>query len=63
MRRRQRSQNQEEQQGLFEDPSRRPEWEQLPSEVRRTVTELLARVLSPEQRQERARQAQEVENE
>ena len=63
MQRRQRRGILEQQADLFEAPNNRPMWTQLPSEVRRSATELLARMLRQERRQEAARQAQVVEHE
>jgi hypothetical protein len=48
---------------LFELESDRPRWQQLPLEVRRTVTELLVLMLSQERRQRSGSAEKEVENE
>jgi hypothetical protein len=47
---------------LFEAPSDRPSWQDLPEDTRRTVTELLARMLR-QQRRRAASALPEVEHE
>lgn len=48
---------------LFEVPTGRPRWSDLPVDGRRAVTELLARMLRQQRQREAACQAQEVEHE
>lgn len=53
----------DEQAGLFEPVADRPMWTDLPSEVQRTVTTLLAQLLTQAPRRNGTCEAVEVENE
>ena len=48
---------------LFETPSDRPRWTQIPLDVRRTVTEQVARMLRQQGRQQTERAVREVGDE
>lgn len=63
MTQRHRRQIQDQLVGLFDALTDRPQWTDFPAETRRTVTELVARMLKQQRHQEAENATQEVEHE